>query len=419
MTEEPTTSARQRSRLSRLSRLLPSVGWTALSQLLSSLSNLVLSISVGRAGGASLLGQFTLAFTAYLLAMGFQRALISEPLMSLPAQQERHVDRAALSSALIFGTAVAVATAAAGLVTGIRPLLVLALMFVPLLLQDHLRFQAFQRLDARRAAELDLIWFVLTVAAWPLLVSAGSVELPILLWGAGAGVASVYGLLRARTAPARAATARRWWMADARRVGGALAVESTVHSLAIQGLAFGLAAVIGVSELGRLRAGQILLGFAGTALVTFNVLVLPRLAARGGALSARQAAALCGLATTVSLAAVGGSIVIAPWMEEVFFGGRLEVDVMLLLGLGAVLVLNTSTAGLVLHMKALRRVGGYTIGRLVVALVGTPLIVLAGAIGGLNWVVAAMAGLAVVYSVSDTIAWTYARRAAASESAAA
>lgn len=396
----------------RAVRLVPAAGWTATDQVLSSLSNLVISAAVGRAGGTRLLGQFALAFTAYLLLLGFQRALVSEPLMSLRATADRAPDRAALGSAGAYAVTVAALVAAAGAVLGQPPLLVLALVLPGLLLQDQLRFQAFQRQDPRTAALLDGVWLGVVVAGLPLVVSADSVLVPLAVWGGGAALAVLVGLAVTGLRPARPATAWRWWTRDARRYGGLLALDSVVHSTAAQAIAFGLAGIVGVAELGRLRAGQLLLGVAGTALVAFNVFVLPRLTSRGARLSARQAGGLCLLATGVSLAAVGGSVVVAPFLAQVFFGAQVESELSLLLPIGATLVVASSTAGLLLHMKAMRRIGGYTVGRLTVAVAGTPMVLVAAAAGGLLAAAWTMAAVAAAAAVADVVAWRYACRAA-------
>lgn len=396
----------------RAARMVPAAGWTATDQVLSSLSNLVISAAVGRAGGTRLLGQFALAFTAYLLLLGFQRALVSEPLMSLRATEDRAPDRAALGSAGAYAVVVAAVVAAAGLVVSEPALLVLALVLPALLLQDALRFQAFQRQDPRTAALLDGIWLAVVLAGLPLVITASTVLVPLTVWGAGAALAVGVGMAVTGLRPARPLTAWRWWKRDARRYGGLLALDSVVHSSAAQAIAFGLAGIVGVAELGRLRAGQLLLGVAGTALVAFNVFVLPRLTSRGGSISPRQAGGLCLLATAVSMAAVGGSVVVAPFLARVFFGEQVEAELSLLLPIGATLVVASSTAGLLLHMKAMRRIGGYTLGRLAVAVTGTPLVLVAAAAGGLVAAAWAMACVAAAAAVADVVAWRYAWRAA-------
>lgn len=397
--------------LRRYSRFGRAVSWTAADQVLSSLSNLVISAAVGRAGGTRLLGQFALAFTVYLLLLGFQRALVSEPLMSLPASADRSPDRAALASAGTFAVLTAAGVAGIGAILGEPALLVLALVLPALLLQDQLRFQAFQRQDPRSAATLDGIWLAVVVCGLPWLVNAEDVVVPLAMWGAGAALGVLVALVRSGLRPAGTRTAWRWWKRDARRYGGLLALDSIVHSTAAQAVAFGLAGLVGVADLGRLRAAQLLLGVAGTALVAFNVFVLPRLTSRASAVTGRQAGLLCLLATAVSSAAVTASLLVAPVIARLFFGEQVEAELALLLPVGLTLITASSTAGLLLHMKAMRRIGGYALGRLVVAVVGTPLILVAAGTGGLLAAAWAMVGVAVADVVTDTAAWRYACRA--------
>ncbi len=58
--------------------------WTGFDQALSSISNVIVSLALARSGGVEALGVFTIAFAAYLIALGFLRSLVSEPVLTVP-----------------------------------------------------------------------------------------------------------------------------------------------------------------------------------------------------------------------------------------------------------------------------------------------------------------------------------------------
>ena len=406
-------------RLATLLRHVPAAGWTAADQAASSLVTLLLSVGVARAGGTRLLGQFALAFTAYLLVLGFQRALVTEPLMSLPAG-DRAVPRAALGSSLVFGAAVGAVVLLVGLAGAGTGLVVLGAVLPALLLQDAVRFTAFQRQDARGAAAVDLTWLLLLAVSWPLLVGADAVAVPLLLWGAGALCGALVGMAAGRLRPAGPRTAWSWWVRDARTYGGLLAVESTVYSLAEQGLVVGLASLLGVEELGRLRVGAAparrrrhgagrLQRLRAAAAHGARRHRADRPAGRRAVPARRPVSGRRRRGQPAGRAAAGAAAVRRA-------ASRCRPG--LLVPVALALVIGSAPAGLLLHMKALRRVGGYTAARVVCALLGTPAVLGAAAWGGLRAAVWAMVAQAALYAVGDLVAWRYARRAAAAAAAA-
>lgn len=403
------------ARLRILRRQGGDAGWTVFDQGLSAASNLVVSIAAGRAGGEQLLGAFTIGFTVYLLLLGFSRALFSEPLLSLPVEDDRTPDRAAVTCVAMYSVVAGGAVALVGAALGSTTLLAVAVVLPALLGQDLLRFAAFRRRRARSAAALDGIWLGALLLAWPVLTSTGSAAVLVLLWGAGAALAVLWGL-RAVT-PTGPRTAWRWWQRDARRVGGLLAVEGVVYSVTGQGVVFGLAALLGTAELGRLRAAQLLLGPATTMLVAFNAFVLPRLASRADRVSSRQALQLSAASAAASVVAVAASVGAAPAVERLFFGDRLDVSLRLVVVLGIAMVVLATSAGVVLHLKALRDLGPHTFVGGCAAMLSVPLVLSAAQRGGLDLAALAMLVQAAVVSGGAVVAWQYtlrrrARRAA-------
>ncbi len=402
-----------RSRYTPRRSRIASAGWTIGDQVLSALSNLTISLGIGRAGGGRLLGSFTVDFTVYLLALGFQRSLLSEPLMSQALIGDRRADASADASALrcagVYGVTWALLTAAVGLVLGSKNTLMLAVVLPALLLQDLLRYVALRRRRPRRAAVLDGIWLAVVLCAWPLLTSASGLVVPLLVWGAGAAAACGWGLWTSH-GRSTAATALAWWKQEARRFGGLLAFDSVVHALASQGVTLALAGLLGLGDLGALRAAALLLGPAGTALVAFNAFVLPRLASRSQAMTRSQALALSAAAGLMSAVVVGVTVLIGPALSRVLFNHRIDVGYDVLVPLGCGLLCASFSAGLVLHLKALRQVATWTVLRLCAAAGGVPVVVFLASRHGLSGAALGLALQAGLAALSDAVAWFLASR---------
>ena len=163
----PVPSPPRESRRSLLRRQGGDAGWTVLDQGLSAASNLLVSVAAGRAGGEQLLGEFTIAFSLYLLGMGFSRALFSEPLLSLPVQGGQRPERAAVTCVGLAAVAAGTAIALAGMLFSSSVVVALGVVLPALLVQDLLRFAAIRVRRARRAAALDGIWVLALALSWP------------------------------------------------------------------------------------------------------------------------------------------------------------------------------------------------------------------------------------------------------------
>lgn len=399
-----------RARIPSKARLLELVrsqggdaGWTVIDQGLSAGSNLAVGVAAGRAGGEQLLGEFTVAFSVYLLAMGFSRALFSEPLLSLPVQQGQRAERAAVTCVAVGALATGGVVALAGALLSSSVLIAVGLVLPALLVQDLLRFVAIRVRRARRAAALDGIWVLALLLTWPILTATRSAAVLVLLWGAGAAAAALYGLIQ--TPPASLRASWRWWHTDARRVGGLLVVDSVVHSLAAQATVFGLVGLLGASALGQLRAAQLLLGPASTLLVAFNSFVLPRLTSRGSGVPRRLAVQLSVLSAGAAVVAVAVSVLAAPLLEQLFFGDVVSVPLGFLLLVALLPVVTGASAGFVLHLKAMRDLRTWTAFRVTLVVLQVPLVLGAAHVGGLDRAVQALVLQALIVTCGDVLAW--------------
>ncbi len=97
-------------------------GWGLLDQVASSGTNFGLSLFGGRLLGASGLGVIAIGFSAYLIVLGLQRALLSEPLIIVSSVQEYEVrrkgTRSSISATVGFGVAAACVVGLLGLWIG-------------------------------------------------------------------------------------------------------------------------------------------------------------------------------------------------------------------------------------------------------------------------------------------------------------
>jgi O-antigen/teichoic acid export membrane protein len=239
---------------------------TLADQLVSSGSNFLLGVLIARAGGADALGAFGVAFLVWLLVVGVNRALVTEPMTVIGSTESSQEElREGLLASVVLGlTVAAVLTLACGVVELARVGAVGVLQLVPwlpsLLAQDYCRGTAF-RLQRPHQALLSDLTFAVVQAALTLgllVLDVHSVAAFMAAWGIGAtaGAAVGMGLVRIRLS-ARGGVARlralwprsRWFLAE---FGTAFPAD--------QGYLFLLPVLLGTAQFGIYRAGANLIG---------------------------------------------------------------------------------------------------------------------------------------------------------------
>jgi O-antigen/teichoic acid export membrane protein len=255
-------------------------GWGLGDQLLSSVTNFLLGLLVARSVGPRDLGAFSLAYATFTLSLGGARAIVGELLVvrhsAVPEDEWRYGVKRAAGTALMAGVVVGggclVASAVVGGSLGVV-LTIVGISLPGLLMQDAWRFSLFARSRGSAAFLNDLVWAVAMFAAFVLLRLAdrSSVAWFTFAW-AGAGlVAAAVGLIQVRVLPSGPAASIRWLRLHrdlAPRFLAEFALASGVTNVTL----FGMGIVMGLAQLGRLRAGQIALGplnvlFTGAGLV--------------------------------------------------------------------------------------------------------------------------------------------------------
>jgi O-antigen/teichoic acid export membrane protein len=256
-------------------------GWGLADQIFSSVTNFALGILVAHFVSLSKLGVFSLAFAAYLVALGFARAIASEPLTVRHSGSDRtdwlHATRRATGAALATGLSFSCICLIAALLApeGLdRSLAMLGLVMPGLLLQDCWRFAFFAGNQSGKALANDLVWAGALFPTLGVLFVGDPPEVwaIILAWGGAATLAALVGSLQCSVAPRVSGTIS--WLRQNRRLIAPFLAEFAMGYGAGQAILFA-AGAISLEAAGTLRAGQLLLGPYFVLLMGTRIAVLP------------------------------------------------------------------------------------------------------------------------------------------------
>lgn len=270
-----------------LLRLFHRASWSVLDQGLSAASNLLLSVIVARTLDAAGFGAFAVAFLIFGLMIAVARAIIGQPLQitfsAAPEAEWHAATRSAIAASILLGavvgTVLAVTGLALGTVTG-DALLAVGVCMPGLLAQDTCRMAFFSSGRAKQAALNDGLWTLLEFAALGLMIVLGvhTVWAFILAWGGSATVAALVAMLVLH-APPRFRGSVRWVLAQRGLTGYLLAEHVLGEGLTQVGLL--MVGVVGkASDVGSLRAGQVLLGPLNVLVTAASVFGIPEIARR-------------------------------------------------------------------------------------------------------------------------------------------
>jgi O-antigen/teichoic acid export membrane protein len=269
--------------------------WNLIDQMISSLTNAVLSFMVARAVDPVTFGGFAVAFTVFTLVIGGARALCTSPLNirfsdAEPAEQKRAA-AAATGLSLLIAAVVGLGTVVAGLVLGGstgEALLVMGLVLPAVIVQDSYRYVFFSRQTPVKAAVNDGAWAVLQIGAVAGLLFAGvsSVGPFVLVWGV-AGLAAVLLALRQSATLPNLRTAPGWLREQNNLTRYTFASWATQQGT-MQGALLVIAAVGTVVANGALRGAQILLGPAAIISSSALTFAIPEFSRRRRTMTDRQ-----------------------------------------------------------------------------------------------------------------------------------
>jgi hypothetical protein len=381
--------------------LLRRGGWSLLSQAFNSVSTLAVTVLVALQSSTETLGAFGLAFSVYLLALNFGRRVLATPLIISAGRADPAELRQGASGYLVLSIGL-------GLVLGLTlcvvalPLQALAVadflvaigIFLPgLLFQDAVRHVAFVRRTPRTAAVADGTWFAvqLMLYAWLAVDGYGAVS-AVYVWGGSAVVAGAVAFVRQR-GPARFKDALAYCRLH-RRLWLSLMSEYALTVLPNQAVPWLLVSTAGLGSAGAFRGAQTLLGLMNAAFMGLN----PLAAVEAAHLAESRPYKLRFLANAWTLGCAGfaliyvGALMAVPASIGVdVLGDSWDVSRSLVVPLALSMLLAQSVTGVLMGLRALRRVRQAALVRLSMA---PPVLVLTW-LGGLLWgATGAVSGLA-------------------------
>jgi O-antigen/teichoic acid export membrane protein len=320
---------------SRLRNASPTVASVA-DQVVSSGSNFVVSVVIGRFSGASALGGFAIALFVWIAIIGIQRAVLTEPLIIVetdPADTRklRRVLGAALGLALLLSAAVGLAgvsLVAAGMDRVGAPLAIFGLVLPAVLGQDFWRALSFGIHRPGRALANDVLFALVQIVVTVAFISADLTSAPwfVLAWGAGGAAGFGYGFVQFGARPTfalDAAVLRELWPVSRWLLWDFLTSFGARESYLIV-----VATFVTAAEFGGLRAAESLLGPSVVILLAGGNVGLP------GATRAfrhRGTPELAHYARRLTLG-VGAAqwtfcalmAVVGPWLLVVLYGEQFE-----------------------------------------------------------------------------------------------
>jgi O-antigen/teichoic acid export membrane protein len=394
--------------------------WGFASQGASSITNLGLSLLAGRLLGPSGLGSTFVGFSYYLLAIGFLRSLITDPLLAATASLDDDARRGPTRSALTMALLLAAIATTLLFVTWVmvpsnvgRGLILFVPWLVPALLQDFWRSVLFRDRRGAAGALNDTLWFAGMAVTLPVVLLVRTDWIVIANWGFGASVAAAAGFIQSRVMPAGTRTSARWWGMRAWKLGRWLAAETIVYMGASQLLVFMLAGILGTRSLGGLRAVGTLFG---PLTLLAPALALPGLPAlsRASAESAEQAVRLALSMGVLAIMLTGGYLAVAAasgdQLLEWVFGPSFIPFGALILPIGVGQILIAGTMGFALLLKAQARGRALLAARVVGSVASLVLVLFLAAghgVAGAAWGMAMAGGLSslaiVAYSVGGRV----------------
>jgi len=345
-------------------RNAPSLGFGLLAQMFSAATNFGLVVVAGQVLGPSGLGTLLIGFAAYVLLLGFMRALVTEPLVASSSGSEPS-ERALSANAaltLALGSSVVVAGLFAAISFALptqigRGMLVFSPWLMPALVQDLARSIVFRDRAGGSAVFSDAAWLVTMAAATPFAFATGSDWAVVACWGLGALAGMSVALSQLGWRPIRLGRAVTWWRADARPLAGWLGGQAFLYNGVSYATVLLLAGILGSKDYGGLRAVQSVyapLSLLGPALALPGLPLVSRLVvdARSRALTvSAQFAAVITAVTTVYVVAVYA----VPNVLAFFFGQDFAEFRAIIIPIGLWQILAAPAFGLTLFLKAEQR----------------------------------------------------------------
>jgi len=381
-------------------------------QVVSSGSNFLVSVAVGRFGGATELGGFAVALFVWLAIIGINRAVLTEPLIIVEPDLDTPVNlRRALAAQLAVALALGAVVAAVGavlLMTGVPgiggPLLALAAVLPMLLTQDLWRALSFGVHHPKRALANDLVFTAVQVILMAGLIAVGLTSSPwfVIAWGIGAAAGVVVGMVQFHARPAtrpRTELLRelwpmsRWLIRDFATLFGAREAYLLI-----------VAAFVTGAEFGGLRAAESLVGPAYVILLSGGNVALP-----GATRTFRDhgCAGLARYSRRVTIV-VGGAqfaysallVIFGPWLMVTIYGAEFEPYTYLVWFAAVRCAIAVIPFGASIAIKVAGLAREMFQARLWVTIISLPTAVVVSAVYGLEGAAVASLGLAALLVIA-------------------
>jgi O-antigen/teichoic acid export membrane protein len=381
-------------------------------QVVSSGSNFLVSVAVGRFGGATELGGFAVALFVWLALIGINRAVLTEPLIIVEPELDTPANlRRALAAQLAVGLALgAVVAAVAFVLLGVGapgiggPLLALGAVLPMLLIQDLWRALSFGVHRPERALVNDLVFTAVQVALMVGLIVTGSTSAPwfVVAWGIGATAGVVVGLAQFHARPARRPRSEllrelwpmsRWLLRDFATLFGAREAYLLI-----------VAAFVTGAEFGGLRAAESLVGPAYVILLSGGNVALPGATRtyreHGCAGLARYSRRVTLVVGAAQWAYSGLLAIFGPWLIVTIYGAEFEPYTYLVWFAAARCAIAVIPFGPSIAIKVAGLAREMFHARLWVTIISLPTAVIVSAAYGLNGAAVASLGLAALLVIA-------------------
>jgi O-antigen/teichoic acid export membrane protein len=240
---------------------------TVVDQGFSSLSNFALAGIVAHYSRAHQLGVYAIVASVYILVQGVVRSSTSDCMLTRHETDDDVMapyERSGYLSAFLLACTMSVLIALACLFLThafIGPMLVFAICFPLVSLQDFSRYIGISRHDPGYAIRLDVAWLVLFIAAFVVEKKTGHVGLTWLVgaWTATGGMVGVW-TIRRHLSLKGVRDQLRFWLKSEGSVGWKFAGQFLLSSSWSYVIFFLLAFVLSVSALGVIKLGQLAMG---------------------------------------------------------------------------------------------------------------------------------------------------------------
>lgn len=283
--------------------------WTVIDQILSSVTNVIMSILVARNVSAEGFGFFSVAFLLFSLTIGVTRCLVEMPLSIRNAADVGEQRQRTAADAL--GTSVSLALPVSLVLFGVATMVgrdlgltlaALAITMPALVTQDTARYAFFAWGRPDLATLSDFMWAVVQfLLSWVLIVTGhASAASLVLVWGLGALAALIVACFQLAAWPRLAAAVP--WVRKHKDITGYILGQFAVTQGAAQGGVLLFGGIMGVANIGAVRAAQTLTGpltIVSNAATTYGI---PQVARHGR--MPRRAMTLAGMAS-LTMFAVG------------------------------------------------------------------------------------------------------------------